>query len=438
MSDLKERLRFAEREADLESALIRCGIFALLAVAGFLAIQDRGMHLHVLADVGLYGIAAITSLVLAWRRVYHRTIPFIFATFDVVLIVVHVGSLARLMGAGDHFFALPAGTLVLVVMIHASMRYQPVLIGYIAISFIVISGLWPHLPEPYGIPERSVGSSDHMMGMAGMPMGASGIYALDVFPPLAVGMAACILIFGTRKNRRLLLNSIDLAVSTARLSRFFSPKVAEQLAAGGGALPGRRQDVSVLFIDIKGFTTLAEKMGPIELGGFLSEFRERVTAPVFAHGGTVDKFVGDAVLIVFASAEESARYAERAIRCGREILEAVQHWSSEREAAGQSPVEVGIGGHFGAAFVGVVGRGRLLEYTVIGDSVNIAERLERLTRDVDFPFVVSDAMLRAAKAGAGPDADADADAWSPLQPVVLKGRSGTTHPYGMRLVSAVA
>jgi adenylate cyclase len=182
------------------------------------------------------------------------------------------------------------------------------------------------------------------------------------------------------------------------LSRYFSPNLADRLANDDSdqLLSGRRQQAAVLFVDIRDFTALGEAMAPDALSAFLSEYRNRIVQPVFAYEGTVDKFIGDAIMAVFGSPLQRADDARRALDCAMKILEAATNWSLERKQVGQPPVAIGIGAHYGEVFAGAVGGEPLLEYTVIGDTVNVAQRLERLSRDVGSPLVVSAPLLQAA------------------------------------------
>jgi adenylate cyclase len=172
-----------------------------------------------------------------------------------------------------------------------------------------------------------------------------------------------------------------------------------------------------MFIDIRGFTKLSQVMDPEQLSRLLAEFRSVVTGVIFEHGGMVDKFIGDdAVLAVFGALEPAPDDAERAILCGVNILDAVAAWSATSSGAGGPTVRIGIGAHYGEVFVGAVGDEKMLEFTVLGDTVNLAERLERTTRAMDGVFVVSREILDAAgQAGR-------AYSWTPVSGQVLSGR----------------
>jgi adenylate cyclase len=290
------------------------------------------------------------------------------------------------------------------------MRYRPWLVVYGAILFIASIEL--------GAPLFAADQQPESMG--GMPMthaGMGGVLNFQVLPVAVIALAAFILSVIGWRTRGLLLTSIQQATRTARLSRYFSPNLAAKLAEDGDdeLLAGRRQPVAVLFVDIRGFTALGEAMTPQELVAFLSEYRNRLAQPVFSEGGTVDKFIGDAIMAVFGSPIQREDDASRALRCAREILDAATRWSLERERAGQPRVAIGIGVHYGEVFAGALGSEQLLEYTVIGDTVNVAERLERLSREVDSPLVVSAALLQAAgDVGEGAK-------WRRLPPQELRG-----------------
>ncbi len=410
-SDVQAMLRCAELDAEKTSAIIRLVVFLSLALTIFYAAETPVPGDGALAATGLYGLGTALGLLLAWRGIFHPAIPYLFVTFDVILVVAQVLVLARLMGMQTASpFVVPAAALIFIILIHAAMRYRPWLIAYAALLFFVAIELGPLFFPP--VAQVAMG------GMHSMPhTGMVSHLNFQVLPLVVVALAAFMLFFIAQRTRRLLLASIKHGARAARLSRYFSPNLATRIADGDDdqLLAGRRQSVAVLFVDIRGFTALGETMPPDELSTFLSEYRNRLTQPVFSNGGTVDKFIGDAIMVVFGSPIQGADDAECAVQCALEILDATTRWSVERERAGQTPVAVGIGAHYGEVFAGAVGSGQLLEFTVIGDTVNVAERLERLSREVDSPLVASKALLEAA-GGVG-----KLPIWCSLPPQYLKG-----------------
>lgn len=422
--DRLPELQAAEMQADLLSAFVRVGILAVLLATAVLSAGDGRLHGGAAVDIALYGLATGASMLLAWRRLYHPLLPYAFATFDVILIVAHMQVMGRMMGLDTDLVAVPAAALMFLVLIHASMRYQPALIAYIVALFLVSVLVTSLLPAP--TMPMPMAMSQQMAATGHSPMGE--VFAFDVLPPVLVATAGAILMLGGYRTRQLLLRSIDQAARSARLSRFFSPRIAERLSRNElyGPSSGLRQPVAVLFVDIKGFTSMAETMSPEELGTVLSEFRERVTECVFRHGGTVDKFIGDAVMIVFGAPISGPDDARDAVQCGVDVLKTVAEWSRERTSSGDAGIEIGIGGHYGEVFVGVLGSGRLLEYTVIGDTVNVAERLERLSRETDCPFVTSRTLLDEARI---PNDEAR---WSALGEHTLRGRTTPIEAMGLK------
>ena len=212
----------------------------------------------------------------------------------------------------------------------------------------------------------------------------------------------------------------------ANLARYFSPNLVEMLAGRDEPLGLlRRQNVGVLFVDIVGFTQMAETMTPEAVAALLREFHERMTAEIFACGGTVDKYIGDEVLAVFGLPEAGPHDAADALRCAIRMDAAIVTWNDERARNGEPALGIGIGVNYGQAVVGDVGGSHTLSFTVIGDTVNTASRLQRLTRELATPLVVCDAVIAAAAAAPRPDF---VDRFPPLEDRGAHALRGRTEP----------
>jgi adenylate cyclase len=211
----------------------------------------------------------------------------------------------------------------------------------------------------------------------------------------------------------------------ANLARYFSPNIVGMLAERDepfGAV--RRQTVAVLFVDIVGFTQMAERMEPEAVVTLLRQFHDRMTARIFACGGTVEKYIGDAIFAVWGLPDADEDDAVNALRCADGMIAAIGGWNAERAAADEAPLAIGIGLHLGPAVIGDVGSERSLSFTVIGDTVNTASRLQVLTRDFATPLVVSDALVAAIDPSA-PDGTARLlEALRDQGTQTLRGRSG--------------
>ena len=167
------------------------------------------------------------------------------------------------------------------------------------------------------------------------------------------------------------------AVTRANFERFFAPGVAARIAGHTSAVRpgGERRAVTVLFSDVRGFIGLAEAMAPEAVAAHLSEYFAVMVDLVFEHGGTLDKFIGDAILAVWGAPLALADATTRALAAARAMQADLALLNARWAAAGRPTLGVGIGLHHGEAFTGTIGSPRRLEYTVIGDVVNVAARL---------------------------------------------------------------
>jgi adenylate cyclase len=146
----------------------------------------------------------------------------------------------------------------------------------------------------------------------------------------------------------------------------------------------------------RGFTSIAEKLPPERVVALLRSFHGRACKIVFAHGGTLDKFLGDGFMATFGTLGGEEDCTERALACAFALQAEVERWRAKRIARGASPVAIAVGVHCGRVVVGNVGAERRLEFTVVGDPVNVAARLERLTREIGGRIAASREALEAA------------------------------------------
>lgn len=201
------------------------------------------------------------------------------------------------------------------------------------------------------------------------------------------------------RSRRLVRRQAAAEAERAALSRYFSPNIVRELSTLGPALDRTSvQPAAVLFADMVGFTAISERLSPDALVGLLREFHGRLARLAFDHGGTVDKYIGDAIMVHFGTPRSQADDPVRALACAAAMIAEIQRWNAERTKAGDPPIGIGVGVHYGEVVVGNIGDARRLEYTVLGDTVNVASRLERITREGGAPLVVSDDLVRAVEA----------------------------------------
>lgn len=225
------------------------------------------------------------------------------------------------------------------------------------------------------------------------------------------------------RARRLVERQAIAERERANLSRYFSPNLVDELAHADQPLgPTRQQVVAVLFADVVGFTRMAERLAPSAVIALLRELHGRMQDVVFAHRGTVDKYIGDAMMATFGTPVAGTSDATDALAAAVALRDTVAAWNAERAARGEAPVRVGIGVHHGPVVLGDIGGASRLEFAVLGDTVNVASRLEHVTRALDASIVASDALVQAARAEGAP-ADAALAAFAPGPAQALPGRN---------------
>jgi adenylate cyclase len=243
-------------------------------------------------------------------------------------------------------------------------------------------------------------------------------YQNEVLVFLVVGASLALLV---RRSRALVAERAAAERARGNLARYFSPKVVDELAERDEPLGRvRRQVVGVLFADLVGFTTLAEAMAPEDLMDMLRDFHGRMEEEVFRHSGCLEKFIGDALLASFGVPDVGARDASDTLACARGMLAALAAWNGERAAAGRPALRMGLGLHYGPVVAGDIGSRRSMAFATVGDTTNIASRLQSLTRDLGVTLVASGALVAAVERE-GADVGL-LDGLTPRGPHILRGR----------------
>lgn len=233
------------------------------------------------------------------------------------------------------------------------------------------------------------------------------------------------------RSRELVLAAVTSERARSNLSRYFSPRVVDELSEREQPFGEvRRQPAAVLFADIRGFTTRCETMQPEEAISFLRAFHGRMEDVIFKHGGTLDKILGDGLLAVFGVPDRGHGDAGDALACGFAMLEAVKAWNVERAANGVFEVQIGVGLHYGPLMLGDLGSERSMTFTVVGDTVNVASRLQALSKELGTTLVASEALVTAIKDEMRKEA-ALIDDLTFVGPKHLRGRENETVVYAL-------
>ncbi len=204
------------------------------------------------------------------------------------------------------------------------------------------------------------------------------------------------------ERKRFQTQLVDSDRKRAVLARHFSPNMVEELMRAGGELDAvRTQPITVLFADLFNFTALSAAMPMTDVVGLLRSFHALVEEAVFSNQGTLDKYIGDGVMATFGTPRPGPRDATNAVAGACAILKGINRWNREREQTGRRPLRIGIGLHYGEATLGNVGSVRRFEHTVVGATVNLASRIEQLTRKLDTAMLVSEAVIETVKREGG-------------------------------------
>ena len=213
------------------------------------------------------------------------------------------------------------------------------------------------------------------------------------------------------------------ALVLSNFQRYFAPNLASQIAQQEGAvqLGGQKRPVVIFFSDIRGFTTMSETMGPDDIATLLTEYFTEMVEIVFEHSGTLDKFMGDAIMALWGAPIAHEDDADRAMRCAMDQLTALEKMNKKWQEQGRQQLGIGIGINFGEVFAGNIGSDRRLEYTVIGDAVNTASRLCSSAGPNE--ILISEPFYKALKTP--PKVEA-------LEPIQVKGKSKKVPVYRVK------
>lgn len=224
-------------------------------------------------------------------------------------------------------------------------------------------------------------------------------------------------------NAHLLRKIEDDAKNRAQFERLLSPGVVEQIMEGKVSLEqgGELRDVTILFADIRGYTSLSRRSSATDVVVLLNRYFETIVDVVFRYNGTVDKYIGDEIMVLFGAPVAVEDAPDQAVACALEMLGAIEIFNYQREQNGEEPIKVGIGINSGEVVVGSIGSSQTMQYTCIGDAVNVASRLTGMAGPGD--VIVSEETMSQVKKKMNAEA---------LPPAKVKGIDGTLQAYSVK------
>ncbi|MCB1178800.1 MAG: adenylate/guanylate cyclase domain-containing protein, partial [Leptospiraceae bacterium] len=176
--------------------------------------------------------------------------------------------------------------------------------------------------------------------------------------------------------------------------QYLTREVSEEILNGRVKLGGDKFEATIIFSDIRNFTSMSEKMAPEEVLSFLNSYMEYMIDVIVEHGGIIDKFMGDGILATFGVPVRNDNHAEKALLAAKAMQAALSKLNEERKIENLSEIKIGIGIHTGIVIAGNIGNKHKTEYTVIGDTVNLASRIEGLTKSYNSSILISDSTYK--------------------------------------------
>jgi adenylate cyclase len=380
---LPERVERAVREQqDASEALI--GWIQLAVVVTFAALYAVSPKTFA-ADapfrpvpwaIGIYFLFTVARLALAYRMRLPAWLLTLSILIDMGLLFGLIWSFHLQYGQPPSFY-LKAPTL-LYVFIFIAMRALRFEAKYVVLAGLAAALGWLAMVLYVVLfdPDQAMVTRDyvHYLTSNSILLGAEFDKIISIL------VVTAILALAITRARALLTRAVAEGAAARELSRFFSPEIAQritgaemEIAAGQGEL----REAAILMLDIRSFTRYAATLPPAEVIAMLAEYQARMVPLIRAHGGTVDKFLGDGIMATFGAAQPSPRYAADALAALLACLAEAQEWAAARERGGLPALAVNGAVATGRVVFGAVGDSARLEYTVIGDAVNLSAKLEK-------------------------------------------------------------
>ncbi len=352
-----------------------------------------------LATLSLSGLLALFLIRLgkfsSWMR-------YVFAFMDAAMLATVCYLSLTFHGlSGNWIFAAPVTWAIPLLLTVGALRYQPAIQIWSTFLFFLALVL-----VAFVLPWEDSEKTAVTAGVASLFSPLPSIARLSLI--VLTGLASVVVMY---RSRSLLRRARREAYATSELSRFLPPEIVPLVTESDEWRQGRKQIVAILFVDIRNSTHMAEGLDPKAVTKLIRSFRSIVQRAARAHGGVIDKFVGDGAMLVFGVPHPSGDDAARSLNCAREILRLIDERNASVEAADR--FSVGIGVHRGKVYCGIVGDDERREFTVIGDAVNVAARIEQATKQFCVPLLASGQVVEAAN---------ENDLWEITSSEPLRGR----------------
>jgi len=421
-SRVRNRVRLQEERSEILVGIVQLAFIAGMALLYAIAPKKFGADAPfapVPWVLAAYAAFTLVRLALALARRLPRSFVYLSIVVDIALLLGLIFSF-HIQYAQPPSFMLKSPTFMWLFVLIAlrTLNFES---RYVATAGLVAAAGWLLLVL-YVVtidPRDPMVTRDYVEYLTSN----SVLIGAEVDKTVAILVFTAVLALGTGRARRLVEYAALETASAEELARFVPREVVAQARTAEDALAagqGETADATVLFLDIEGFTALSERLAPEEVVGTLNDFYAAAAVPIEAREGTINQFLGDAIVATFNAPRADPRHAAHAVEAALDI---VALCASRTFGAGHR-LSVRIGINTGPMTCGLVGTPQRLVYTVVGDEVNLAARLEALNKAYGTRIIVSE----RTRAEAGPDAFA----FEPIGDVQVRGRSTPTPVYALR------
>jgi adenylate cyclase len=338
--------------------------------------------------LGLYGLFTIVRIWLSYRSRLPMAMRLLSVVVDITMLMVTIWSFHLQYGQHAAFY-LKAPTL-LYVFIFIVLRALSISPGYVLFTGLMAASGWLALLSyalmaPGG---AEMITHDYVQYMNSTSILIGG----EIDRVVSIVIVTLVLSVAVARARQLLFNAVGDQAAVSQLSRFFAPEVAQRLSTADELLhsgDGEQRQSAAMFIDLRGFTTMASSLAPRALIDILREYQAIAVPIIHRHNGSVTTYLGDGIMVTFGASKMSEHFCADAVRCAEDLLQALATWQSQRQRQDLPAPGVGIGVDSGTVTCGVIGDEGRLEYAIIGNPVNRAAKLQNHTKQLAVRGLVS-------------------------------------------------
>jgi len=328
------------------------------------------------AAIGVYFIATVIRLVMAYRIRMGFWLLAGSIVIDMALLYGLIWSFhLQYMQPASFYLKAPTQQYVYIFIALRALRFE---VRYVVLAGIAAALGWLALVGyvVFADPHDPMITRNYVQYLTSN----SVLLGAEIDKIITISAFTTILAFAIHGARRLMTQAVTGSHAQENLSRFFAPEIARHISREGAAISageGEARDAAILNLDVRGFTALASSASPQEVMGVLADYQRRMVPIIQRHGGAIDKFLGDGIMATFGATKPLADYAARAMAALEEWMATAAAWTEEQAALGRSSLAVNGALASGRIVAGAVGDATRLEYTVIGDAVNLSAKLEK-------------------------------------------------------------